>query len=91
MFLLGHWKNFEELEEALSINELSAILDAMRDRDNRNRQFQAAMQGVDLGAQGKESVEERIAAAKRRAQARLRGVDEEDIALEEIGIGIIEE
>ena len=48
MFLLGHWKDYEELEESISMPELTATLKAMYKVENRNNKFIAAMQGVDL-------------------------------------------
>lgn len=48
MFLLGHWKDYEELEESLSMPELTATLKAMYKVENRKNKFLAAMQGVDL-------------------------------------------
>lgn len=49
MFLLGHWKNFEELENALSLDELLAVLNAYRKKTDREQRFTAAIQGIDLG------------------------------------------
>jgi hypothetical protein len=48
VFLLGHWKDYEELEESLSMPELTATLKAMYKVENRKNKFTAAMQGVDL-------------------------------------------
>lgn len=52
MFLLGKWKDYEELEQNLSMPELTAILVAKRKSDHDNRKFLAAIQGVDLGDSG---------------------------------------
>jgi hypothetical protein len=52
--LLGHWKNFDELEESLSINELDAILNSMREKEHREMKFMASLQGVDLDEAAKE-------------------------------------
>jgi hypothetical protein len=57
VFLLGHWRNYEELEESLSIEELTATLDAIRKREDRDKRFQAALQGVDLDGASKEDTE----------------------------------
>jgi len=46
--LLGIWKSYEELEDSISMPELSAILIAKIEEDNTNRKFLAAMQGVDI-------------------------------------------
>lgn len=47
-FLTGIWKNFEELEESISMPELTLLLSTKRDLDYQQRKFDAAMQGVNL-------------------------------------------
>jgi len=47
-FLLGNWKDFAELEEALSMPELSAVITSLRETKHSNRKFFAALKGVDL-------------------------------------------
>ena len=54
-FLAGHWKNFDELESNLSIEELNAVVDAIRKKDYEDKKFLAALQGVDLEEQSKGS------------------------------------
>jgi translation initiation factor 1 (eIF-1/SUI1) len=49
VFLLGIWKNFDELETSLSIEELMQILSITRELDYEEKKFLAALQGVDLG------------------------------------------
>lgn len=51
VFLLGIWKDYEELETSLSMPELTAVLNAKREADYDNKKFLAAMQGVDLDKQ----------------------------------------
>ena len=46
--MLGHWKNFDDMESNLSIDELLAILNASREREKREKTFLAAINGVDL-------------------------------------------
>lgn len=46
--MLGHWKNYDELESNLSIDELMATLKASREKEQRERKFFAAINGVDL-------------------------------------------
>lgn len=46
--MLGIWKNYYDLEESISLPELTAILDAIREKTERDRKFAAALQGVDL-------------------------------------------
>jgi hypothetical protein len=52
--LLGHWKNFDELEENLSLEELNALLEATRKKDYEDKKFMAAIQGVDLDESNQE-------------------------------------
>ena len=47
-FLLGHWKNFDELESSLSLEELTALIDFSRKKDLEDKRFSAALQGVEL-------------------------------------------
>jgi hypothetical protein len=47
-FLLGIWKNFDELERSISVAELVAIVSSIRELDYEEKKFLAAMQGVDL-------------------------------------------
>jgi hypothetical protein len=48
VFLLGIWKDYEELETSLSMPELTATLNAKRELDYNEKKFLAAIQGVDL-------------------------------------------
>ena len=48
VFLLGIWKDFEELESSISMPELTSILNAKRDLDYQEKKFMAGIQGVDL-------------------------------------------
>jgi hypothetical protein len=48
VFLLGIWKDFEELESSLSMPELTSILNIKRDLDYQEKKFFAGIQGVDL-------------------------------------------
>jgi hypothetical protein len=51
VFLLGIWKDYEELETSLSLPELMSTLNAKREADYNEKKFFAAIQGVDLDAQ----------------------------------------
>ena len=57
VFLLGIWKDYEELELALSMPELLATLNSKRELDYQEKKFLAAMQGVDLDKQSKKNNE----------------------------------
>lgn len=48
LFLLGIWKDYEELELSLSMPELIATLNSKRNSDYSHKKFLAAIQGVDL-------------------------------------------
>lgn len=51
VFLLGIWKDYEELETSLSMPELTAVLNAKREADYDQKKFLAAIQGIDLDKQ----------------------------------------
>jgi hypothetical protein len=48
VFLLGKWKDYEELELSLSMPELIMTLSSKRELDYQEKKFLAAIQGVDL-------------------------------------------
>jgi hypothetical protein len=48
VFLLGIWKDYQELELSLSMPELMATLEVSRELDYAEKKFMAAIQGVDL-------------------------------------------
>ena len=48
VFLLGIWKDYNELEESLSLSEIMAIISSKRDLDYQEKKFFAAIHGVDL-------------------------------------------
>jgi hypothetical protein len=91
VFLLGIWKNFDEIEESLNVFEINAIRDAARKRDHERRKFEAMLhKGVDLD-EGSNDGTPTFEDIKRRAEARNRGVSEEQLEFADIGIQIIEE
>ncbi len=51
VFLLGIWKDYEDLETSLSMPELTAVLNAKREADYDHKKFLAAIQGIDLDKQ----------------------------------------
>lgn len=48
VFLLGIWKDYQELELSLSMPELMATLESSRELDHAEKKFLAAIQGIDL-------------------------------------------
>ena len=57
VFLLGQWKNFEELEETLTLDELVQINNTMVDRENSKMEFQASIAGAKIKSGPKENKE----------------------------------
>jgi len=45
---LGIWKNYDELEDNLSIDELLSTLNASRKKERESQKFFAAIQGINL-------------------------------------------
>jgi hypothetical protein len=74
-FLLGIWKDYEELESSLCMQELSAILEAKREEDYQNKKFMAAIQGIDLDEQTGNKKEDPWEAMKARVAAKVSGVE----------------
>ena len=46
--MLGHWKNFDQLESDLSLEELTALLEVSRKKEDESRRFFAAINGIEL-------------------------------------------
>jgi hypothetical protein len=54
VFLLGNWKNYEELEDSLSMPELIQTFKSMQKTEEEKRKFLAMLQGVDLNDSSEE-------------------------------------
>ena len=54
LFLLGIWKDYEDLETSLSLPELIATLEAKREAEHSQNKFLAAIQGINLDEDGQE-------------------------------------
>jgi hypothetical protein len=52
VFLIGIWKDYEDLETSLSLPELVATLESKRELDYQEKKFLAAIQGVDIDGGG---------------------------------------
>lgn len=87
----GMFKNFDELEDNLSLAELELLLSKARDVKHDEQRFAASLKGINLDSANRESQEEAFEKVKRRAQAKLAGVSEEEIEFGEIGINLIVE
>jgi hypothetical protein len=74
--LLGHWKNYDELESQLCLEELLLTVKASRDKEDRERRFFAAINGVDLDEKQGESEEDVVDLKGRRAAQEGFGINE---------------
>lgn len=83
LMLSGNWRNFDELEESLSHPEVYLIVQAQRERDKRNMQFQAALQGVDINKDEKDPAENKVEEIKRRVRAKQLGMKEDELRFRE--------
>lgn len=57
VFLLGIYKDYEELESSLSLQELLSIVNMRRDLDYEEKKFLASIQGIDIEKGNKKSVD----------------------------------
>jgi len=80
VFLLGIWKDYQELESSLSMPELMATLEVSRELDYTEKKFLAAIQGVDLdGEANKDKGQKEWEDMKARVFSKGRTVDGNDI------------
>jgi hypothetical protein len=54
VFLLGNWKNYDELEDNLSMPELIQTFKSMQKTEEEKRKFLASLQGINLNEEIKE-------------------------------------
>lgn len=76
LFLIGSWRNYDELESTISMTEMLETLSAKRDLDYQEKKFLAAIQGVDID---KDKGEDAWEAMKKRVFNK--GKDSNDITL----------
>jgi hypothetical protein len=80
VFLLGIWKDYQELELSLSMPELMATLEISRELDYSEKKFLAAIQGVDLDKEtGKEKGQKEWENMKARVFSRGATSDSDDV------------
>lgn len=65
--MLGNWKNYEELEDNLSMPELVQTFQAMQKTEEEKRKFLAMLQGVDLSEGQEEENSSSFEDVRRRA------------------------
>jgi hypothetical protein len=78
IFVLGIWKNYDELESNISMPELMAILESKRELDYSEKKFLAAMQGVDLDEAKNKQEEDPWEAMKARVASKVSGIGNGD-------------
>jgi hypothetical protein len=90
--LIGSWKNIEELESSLNLEELEAVVKAARDREHRTNKFLAALKGIDIDKDSQSSAQERVEELKRKVELQRLGAKKvEKKELMDFGIDVVEE
>lgn len=85
--LLGIWKNIEELEQNVTLEELNAIVNKSREIKHQQNKFLAAMKGIDLDQSTDQ--EERFNEVQRRVEAKLSGKSKDEIEFQDFGIDFV--
>jgi hypothetical protein len=74
---IGAWKNFEDLEESLTLPELDLLLQTIRNDKKETNVFLAAIQGIDLNKHYSNPVKDKIKEIEERAAIRAAGGQDE--------------
>lgn len=86
--LLGIWKNIEELENAICLEELRLIIGSMREKELRNQKFHAAIQGIDMDKASVQKAQEDFKRVQDRVNARLAGKTDTEFHLNSLGFEV---
>lgn len=73
---MGRWKNYDELESELSLEELMATINSLRDKEKRERIFVAAINGIDLNENISDNENDIVENKGRIAKQEGFGIDE---------------
>jgi hypothetical protein len=73
-FLLGIWKNYDELESSICLAELMSILEQKREMDYQDKKFTASLKGIDLDEASGKTEEDPWEAMKARVAAKASGI-----------------
>lgn len=76
--LTGAWRNFDHIEEELSLPELTAIVVAVRTVEHRKNKMAAALKGIDIDKDKDKTQDDPVEAAKRRVAMRRQGLNPHD-------------
>lgn len=93
----GSWKSLQDLEDNLTLDELTSIIQTHRKQRFEDRKFMASLQGHEM-QDGNASEEDAFTRAKRRALEKLEkerveqgGLSDNDSELMSLGIAVIRE
>jgi hypothetical protein len=76
------------MEESISLNELYAVIGALREREYRQNKFSAAIKGINLDEETGNTAQGAFAAAEEKANEILTGMNSEERTLSELGFGV---
>jgi hypothetical protein len=79
VFLLGIWKDYEQLELSLSMPELLITLESKRELDYQEKKFLAAIQGVDIDKNSSSAPENKWEEMKAKAFSGGKSTDPNDV------------
>jgi len=79
IFLVGIWKDYEELESSLSMPELLATISSKRELDYDEKKFLAAIQGVDIDSKSGKGSQNEWEQMKARVFSQGKTEDSNDI------------
>lgn len=86
--LIGIWKNIEELEENINLDELKLFVNSSRDKWEREQRFLAAINGINLDEGAGTTAQEKFEEVQRRVEAMKSGIDKETYELNELGMDV---
>lgn len=87
----GSWSSFDQIEEALTLDELMLLYSTIHESLTSDRKFAASLKGIDLG--GNEEGSDKSSSfedVKRRAESKLTGLTEDELSFSDAGLGFIE-
>jgi len=84
---VGNWKNFDELEDSINIEELAALRKVINKREHQRNTFAAALKGIKLDDPEKNEYDKAMADINRRAQMRMDGLELDDDQLDKAELG----
>lgn len=79
VFILGIWKNYDDLESNISMPELMTIISNKRELDYQEKKFMAAIQGVDLEGGSEDDPQKKWEDMKARVFSRGMTEDSNDV------------